>query len=325
VTVDWGPAGPGSVQVTSTQSCGSAAPVILNVNKYTGIRSIQTGDWDDALTWDCNCVPANTDNVVISSGDSVYMVASATIQNLHIESGATLYQPNLNLIIQGNYRVDGEHAGVAGGENIYLDGINTEISGTGLISNSTGLRLRYGNKTIPAGTRLNKPGNYNYIDANVVVTNYGEITFGYRLYAANTTSVWINEEGSVLNAGGYGVEGIMWRGVLVADADNNTVNIVSTVTQNITVPQSGTYYNLIIGGGNNKSLEGDIIVKGDLSISSTLISGTYSIDLGSDWINTGVFNEGTGSVVFDGSEDQSISNSSSEPFTISDWPNHPVI
>ena len=145
-----------------------------------------------------------------------------------LKPGATLYQPDLNLIVQGNYRVDGVHAGTggAGSDNIYLDGVNTEISGTGTITNTSRLRMRYGNKTIPAGTRLSKPAGENYIEGNVVVTNYGEITFGYRLFAANATSVWINEEGSVLNSGGYGADGIMYQGTLVASAANNTVNIL---------------------------------------------------------------------------------------------------
>ena len=47
VIVDWGSAGSGSVQVTATHSCGSAAPVVLNVTKYSGISSVQSGDWDD--------------------------------------------------------------------------------------------------------------------------------------------------------------------------------------------------------------------------------------------------------------------------------------
>ncbi|HEC43494.1 MAG TPA: hypothetical protein ENI20_11760, partial [Bacteroides sp.] len=313
VIINWGSAGSGSVQVTSTHSCGSATPVVLNVEKYSGIKSILTGDWDNPSTWDCTCIPANTDNVIISSGDSVYLVAGTyTVQNLHVDSGAVLYQPNLNIYVQGNYRIDGEHAGVAGGENIYLDGIDTEISGTGTISNATGLQMRYGNKTIPAGTRLTKQGSYAYVAGDVIVTNYGEVTFTYRLYAANSTSVWINEEGSSLNAGGNGTNPIMWRGVLVASADNNTVAIISDETQNVKVPQSNTYYNLIIGGGYTKSLIDNITVKGDMNISSLLNAGSYSINLAGDWDNTGVFNEGTGSVVIDGSGDQSITNSNSE-------------
>jgi hypothetical protein len=316
VVVDWGAAGAGSVQVTATHSCGSAAPVVLNVSKYAGISSVQTGDWDDPTTWDCNCIPASSDNIVISSGDSVSLVASTTIQNLHIESGATLYQPDLNLIIQGDYRVDGVHAGIggAGSDNIYLDGVNTEISGTGTITNSSRIRMRFGNKTIPAGTSLSKPGGENYVEDNVVVTNYGEITFGYRLFAANTTSVWINEEGSTLNAGGYGSNGVFWRGNLVASAPNNTVNILSTEAQNIKVPASSTYYHLIVGGGNTKTQIGDLVVLGDLSISSVVNAGTYQLNLAGDWSNTGVFNAGSGTVVFDGSEDQGISNSNSESF-----------
>ena len=183
IIVDWGGEGAGNIQVTATHTaCGSsAAPVNLIIDIYGSIRSVQTGDWNDPLTWDCNCVPASTENVVVSPGDSVYIVANTTIQNITIEQNGVLYQPDpLNLIVMGDYRVDGDHAGTGGvtADNIYLDGFNTQISGSGTISNTSRIRIRNGNKTIIAGTDLTKPDGEIYVHNNIVVTNHGEITMG---------------------------------------------------------------------------------------------------------------------------------------------------
>ena len=119
IFVDWGGEGAGNVQVTATHTaCGSsAAPENLPVNIYGSVRSVQTGDWNDPLTWDCNCIPASTDNIVISPGDSVSLVAHTTVQSFTIEENGVFYHPDpLNLIVQGDYRVDGDHAGNGGGD-----------------------------------------------------------------------------------------------------------------------------------------------------------------------------------------------------------------
>ncbi len=320
IIVDWGGEGAGNVQVTATHNaCGaSAAPENLIINIYGSIRSVQTGDWNDPLTWDCNCVPVNTDNIVVSPGDSVYIVAHTTVQNITIEANGVLYQPDpLNLIVQGDYRVDGDHAGTGGvtADNIYLDGINTQISGTGIISNTSRIRIRNGNKTIIAGTDLTKPNGEVYIHSNIVVRNHGEVTIGYLLWAVNTTSIWINESGAVLNAGGNtGANPVMYRGTLVASAENNTVNLTSGWAQNIPVPSGSAFYHLNVNGGNNKTLQDNIIIYGALDIHSSLLGNNYDINLAGDWNSTGSFDEGSGSLILDGTEDQSISNPNTETF-----------
>ena len=135
------------------------------------------------------------------------------------------------------------------------------------------------------------------------------------LWAVNTTSIWINESGSVLNAGGNAsVNPIMYRGTLVASAENNTVNLTGGWAQNIPVPSGNAYYHLNVNGGNNKTLQDNIIIYGDLNIHSSLLGNNYTINLAGDWNNTGSFDEGTGSVILDGTEDQAVSNPNTETF-----------
>ncbi|KKK78844.1 hypothetical protein LCGC14_2839470, partial [marine sediment metagenome] len=181
VMVDWGSVGAGNVRVVAdaTGGCGSDSPVDLLVTKYSAIRSIQTGDYDDPNTWDCTCVPTSADNVVIDSGHVVTMMQNEAANNLTINEYGTLdNQVTYRIDIYGNYTVNGTHAGAAtgaGNERIWLYGVGTTIDGTGLITNSGRMRFRSGSKFILATADLVKPGGQVYVDANVVVTNQGSI------------------------------------------------------------------------------------------------------------------------------------------------------
>ena len=320
ITVDWGPEGAGNVQVIATNTaCGlSDTPVNLPVTIFGAIRSVQSGNWNDINTWDCGCIPGASDNVVISTGDTVTLDINPTITNLDIESGAVLDNAAQTLIITGNYTVNGTHAGAGNRDwnRLYLDGVGTTIDGTGLISYTARLRMRNGSKTILPTANLTKPQGEVYLDGNVVVTNQGTITIGELLWAANTTSVWINEAGAVLNAGGNtgSVYPIMRLGTLVANADGNIVNHTFGAAQEIQVPSGNTYYHLVLGGGNNKTQTDNLIVLGDLDIASTLVSGDFNLDLAGDWTNSGVYSAGNGIVTLNGTANQAVTNLLGENF-----------
>ncbi len=104
------------------------------------------------------------------------------------------------------------------------------------------------------------------------------------------------------------------NGTLVASAHGNTIiyNRPNNVT--IKLPTDGEYYNLVIAGTLIKTLEGDINILGDLSITSTLNTANYNIDLKGNWSNSNIFDEGTGVVILSGTGDQNISNPVGETF-----------
>ncbi|MBL4654081.1 MAG: T9SS type A sorting domain-containing protein [Flavobacteriales bacterium] len=55
------------------------------------IESERNGNWNNPSTWDCNCVPKHSDNVIIKSGDIVLVNKKViTIKNLTIETQSTL-------------------------------------------------------------------------------------------------------------------------------------------------------------------------------------------------------------------------------------------
>ena len=57
------------------------------------VESIQSGDWDNPLTWSCNCVPGSIDFVYIKAGDTISItpqMAIAACADIHLEPGAIL-------------------------------------------------------------------------------------------------------------------------------------------------------------------------------------------------------------------------------------------
>lgn len=55
------------------------------------VQSVQSGDWNNSATWNCNCVPSATQNVIIKSGHKVTLTpatGSQSCKNLTVESGA---------------------------------------------------------------------------------------------------------------------------------------------------------------------------------------------------------------------------------------------
>ena len=171
-----------------------------------------------------------------------------------------------------------------------------------------------GNKTILASANITKPAGEIYIDGNLTLTNNGTISNGGNIRAGNTSVRWINASGSTLMAGNE----LFWhdgqRGILVASAPDNTIVYNEAALQYVKVPENEEYYNLSLEGSSDKTMVGDLKVLNNLTVASTLNTANYDLEVGGDWTNTNVFNEGTGTVTFNGSGSQSINNIAGETF-----------
>ena len=107
----------------------------------------------------------------------------------------------------------------------------------------------------------------------------------------------------------------MNTGVLNASANGNIISYNGSIAQNIKSPSSSQYYNLIIGGALNKTMQQNLIINGNLTINSaTLNSNNFNLEIKGDWYNKSEFTEGTGEVSFTGTSNQTLSNISSETF-----------
>ncbi len=322
ITVDWGAAGAGNVSVIATStspSCSAAPAVNLAVTKYTVFATNGTGggNWNDINTWACSCIPLSTQNVQILNGDVVTLAQNETIDNMVIDAGGTVNNSTFTLTVNGDYTNNGTHSGTG---IIDLAGTDTSIDGTGTISTSGDLQISGGNKTILSTASLNKTsGDVDITAGNIVVTNNGSIIIAGNLDALNGTDTWTNSATGSLNVSGS----LLSSGALDASAAGNTVTYGVAGAQTIKLPNASQYYNLILTTSGTKSLAGNIIVRNDLTISSSaqldLTASNYDINVGGDWTNSSSngdpFVQRSGTITFDGSSgNQTMTNTNDETF-----------
>lgn len=308
IVVDWGEANVGSVSVVASYpGATDAAAVTLEVDIYANILSVQTGNWVDPATWDCNCEPSDYQSVSIESGHRVTLTLNnKTIQNITVAGGAVLDQAAKYLTVQGNLILNGVITGTGAGLT-FSGGSGLTIDGTGSI-NSTGTSLNItGEANISSSADFLFLGDI-VITTKIIVTNFGNVELNGDLVGGNG-SIWLNGSNSYLTTQGSLFSS---NGDLIATATGNTVEYATTTGDGIiAAPLQGKYYNLVLSGSIDKSTSGDITVLGDFTINSGVVNlGTnlHNLTLEGNWVNKGNFTSGSQTVTFSGSNNQSIYN-----------------
>lgn len=279
---------------------------------------------DDALT-------VSGPAALMGTGSSTSNQKMTFNNDLDVGSGTSLTETaGQDVLVKGNLVVDGTIA-ISGKKKLKLDGVGaTTISGAGFITSldsAAQLEIKNGDKTILAGTNLTISPEIKLNNANVY--NYGTITTiesavvkQGSIDATQATDTWFNYTGSTVNYAGA-LLFFRSKGVLDASATGNTVNYNRDDTQQIA---GMTYYNMTVTsatGTRIKTLDGDAIIGGDLTISGTtqLDNGILinSIILAGDWNNTSSigdsFVEGDGLVTLNGSAAQTITNTTGETYS----------
>lgn len=318
ITVDWADAGAGVVSVVASSSCAAdAIAITLSVEIYSNVLSLQTGDWDDPNTWDCNCDPSDFQSVNVLDGHRVTLTGDETIQNITIDAGGVINQDDRKLKIEGNLILNGTITGNTGNKAVEIKGgAGTTLDGSGTLSSSGDLALKIkGEASIEATADLLIIGNVE-IDDKRIVTNNGSITFNDNIEGRGAESVWFNAAGSYLKVGG---EIFSTDGILKASSTDNTVEYATTdpLGATITTPLNATYFNLILSGAIDNETQDDLTILGDLTISSggfDVATNGNNLTIEGDWNNQGTFSEGTQTVTFTGTNEQSISSISGETF-----------
>jgi hypothetical protein len=274
------------------------------------ITSLQTGDWDQTTTWVGGVIPGNTDNAIIASSHTVTLNAAETINDLVIESGATLRDNNKEMTVNGNFTMDGTFDGR---KVLLLNGVGTWMDGFGTKTNMGNVTISSGDKTILSSAKLNfTKGRFN-IENGLTVTNNGTVTIKKNIVGGDATSTWTNAANSTLNV----ERDLLIVGVLNASAAGNLVKYWRNKDQDIKVPSGGNYYNLELAGGGIKTLQGATNVLGHITIWSTLdvdASNNYALSISGNWKNTGTFSSQNGTVTFNGSVNQTITSTAGETF-----------
>ncbi len=237
----------------------SLAVLLINVLQAAAQqtrKTVASGSFNTKSTWDCNCIPAATDNILITTGRVVTLVANTNMRDLTIQFGGTLNDNGKTTTVTGNLIVQGSYSATG---DLALTGLNTNIDWVGLTSNSTNILIS-GNKTISAGAVLSKSGGNIVLDQNTIVTNNGTLSLGGSITSSHASARWINAAGSSLTVGGSILNS---NGELDASAMGNTIIYNSSSPVNIKAPVGGQYHNLTFQGSEMKVLpNAEIFIRG---------------------------------------------------------------
>ncbi|MDZ7738593.1 MAG: hypothetical protein U5K32_05905 [Bacteroidales bacterium] len=182
--------------------------------------------------------------------------------------------------------------------NVFFIGVGRNIS------------VQDGNWNDPATWLLNVPS----ADEDVTVSHNVTLT-------ANTQvgGLIINSASGVLNVGSYNFD--ITVGTIDTVAGGNINPGTGTVIYSADAAQcieSLIYNNLTVRGNGTKTLCGDIVVTGDLTIFESVTTldadaaNNYSITLNGDWQSNGTFNAQNGKVLFDGTAAQEINRNTGD-------------
>ncbi len=184
---------------------------------------------------------------------------------------------------------------------VTLSGRNATINGTGTINSTGNLNLTTGAKTIVSTANLSiaSPIVIGTATRPITVTNNGTVTStsATGITASNTNSTWVNAANSTLNIAGP----LLNTGTLNALANPNVIHYNgTTAAQTI---KTTTYHHLTITKGTQTaSVAGNLTINGNLTVNSgTLNTSTYTITVGSNYMNNGVVTS-TGVLIMSGND-----------------------
>nr|WP_319998669.1 HYR domain-containing protein [uncultured Draconibacterium sp.] len=207
------------------------AEVVLKSGMAGTITAVADGDWNVASTWDCNCIPAFDDDVVIPSGITVTVDAAAVANNITIESGGTLNGGASTLQVYGNWTNNGTFT--AGTGTVEFTGsTDAMISG----SSSIDFNAFILNKGSDVSSELEinsitavSLGNYTFISGLLKLTT-GSYTLSSSFSIPKAAGIHVN--GATLNTGDYTItnEGLIRITSGTANFGNSTGNTVHTQT-----------------------------------------------------------------------------------------------
>ena len=289
---------------------------------YEVINSVQSGDWYDPSTWDCNCQPLVSDNVRIRPGHTVTIKQYTDprtyltykyydINNVDVEKGGILKIGDAQLYIHGDVINNGQIDFTD--NNLYLEDANKTIDGLGTFIADTvqiqGTRNISPTASLTFNSNVNIYGNLLYNSGNVLIT---------KDLVGNTDGTFVNNDNAVLSIKGQLLDG---AGELIADSTDNTITYAGG-DQNVTPVSSSSdgYYNLSLGGSGSKTATGDLTVLGNFIIKDTASFdiNSHNITLYGNWYEYSTasdpFIEGTSQVLFNADGDQYIYAENGETF-----------
>ncbi|MEI7470626.1 MAG: T9SS type A sorting domain-containing protein [Chitinophagaceae bacterium] len=267
---------------------------------------------------------------VTYNGSGYQTVAGIIYRNLNFNKSGGLAESEGNADIYGNMDIQGSsvvdidnvwqiagNLSIASGAKMYIDHnvvhiyLSGNLNNSGFMSTDGSIFTLNGNKnqSISAAPLnifdINKSGGTATLTGNLDLKGDIDIvagTFDLSTYTANRNSVGGSfqiGDGASLLIGGANNYPANFK-IYTAHAGSNT-HYNGTVAQTIA---ASNYGNLLLsnGGSNAKTIGGDCIVSGDLTINNgaTLDGNAFNISLLGNWTNNGAFNSSTSTIGFDG-------------------------
>ena len=207
------------------------AEVVLKSGMAGTITAVADGDWNVASTWDCNCIPAFDDDVVIPSSFIVTVDAAAVANNITIESGGTLNGGASTLQVYGNWTNNGTFT--AGTGTVEFTG-STDASIGGSSSTDFNAFVLDKGSDVSSELEINSIaavslGNYTFTSGLLKLTT-GSYTLSSSFSIPKAAGIHVN--GATLNTGDYTItnEGLIRITSGTANFGNSTGNTVHTQT-----------------------------------------------------------------------------------------------
>lgn len=227
--------------------------------------------------------------------------------SFEVKDTATLDAAGYNINVAGPWTVPAGGAFTSGSNTVTFDGsVSQNIATGGTDTNHDFYNVVVSN-TAADGATLDSAQAMD-IDNDLTISSGGAFDLAdENLTVGNDFS---NEGIMVLT---YGETITLTNGM---DTDSGTIYYLDDSGSSRTGFNSGlgnTYYSLTLDDDSNSTdltLNANLDVNGSITISGnyTLAASTYDINVGVDWTdNTGNFDDGSGTVVFDGTGDQTIS------------------
>lgn len=134
----------------------------IGTSNGSAIVSVQTGYWDVAGTWNCNCVPGASDDVTITSGHTVTARTTTNVNNIDIDG-------SLNTQTTGSFNVKGDYT---------VNATGTVVHKT-ILFNGSGTQNLTNNSATPADlASVVVANNIDIVSGAFEVTNSANVSTG---------------------------------------------------------------------------------------------------------------------------------------------------
>ncbi|MES2568059.1 MAG: gliding motility-associated C-terminal domain-containing protein [Bacteroidota bacterium] len=299
----------------------SVSSVLFSINISSNAVS---GNWNAATSWAGGIVPTGNDSVIIVNGSSITLNVSAQIFHLQINSTGTLSCSSNTLSLFGKFVNNGTFNANTG--TVLFNGFvfKQPILGTTIttfknviINNTNGINS-YGVTAHPLETRFSgniinngvfnrnctsSPTAFCHFMGTTVVTGTNSLimhhvvidagaTFNHQTPNLYVTGDWLNNGTFIPNSNtiNFDYTSCSTTTQSVNNGTSDFYNVRSAKTSTFTVVMS-----------NNTRIQNNFT-----NVLGIWSSQTFSLNVGGNFINSGVYNAGTGIVLLNGSTNQNI-------------------